>query len=122
MGVQQLVKKIMQCVLGLANAFFAFGSACLTRPYDCSFCFEVSVGSCLTLHLCVSRAIPDLTLYVRLFKCFIAMVGPYLTLHLCVGRAMRLTMPDLALYVFVQMLHCNGPAMPDSCFSSASFG
>ena len=49
----------------------------------------------LTLHLCVSRAIPDLTLYVRLFKCFIAMVGPYLTLHLCVSRAI----PDLALYV-----------------------
>ena len=82
----------------------------------CSFCFEVTVGSCLTLHLCVSRAIPDLTLYVRLFKCFIAMVGSYL---MCVSVGSCLTMLDLASYVFVQMLHCNG--LPDSCFASASF-
>ena len=69
------------------------------------------VWPCLTLNLCIGRAMPYFTLYVFVYM-----------LH-CNGRAM----PDLkfvcrsghawvitiTMYVFVYMLHCNGLAMPD---------
>ena len=75
----------------------------------------------LTLHLCVGRAIPELTLYVsnallqwsghapnltfarrsghipnlalyvRLFKCFVAMVGPCAQPYICVSVGQYLT-------------------------------